>query len=269
MAAQIQGKYHHLRPLRWYTSLQESKTRRQEGFFLIEGHRNCTQLLQHHAQSIDEVIVTPNSVSRFSNHSQLEGKIRIITSSQFKALSTAPTPQEVCTVVKLPQHCFEPVLPPTPGRLVLLLEDIQDPGNVGSLVRSAAALGFHGVVLNEKCCDPFSPKSLQASAGSILSVWIRRSDKFYDLVRHLKASGYRLIATILSTENTLLPPSDALVALALGNEGNGLSAMMSTMADVHFTIPINSTAVESLNVATAGAICMYLLAHSYTSPMQR
>jgi TrmH family RNA methyltransferase len=141
---------------------------------------------------------------------------------------------------------------------VLLLEDIQDPGNVGTLIRTAAAFDFSGVVLTEKCADPLSPKCVQATAGSLLSVWLRRTVKYLELVRSLREDGYVLVAAELNgAEETSVLKRERLI-LALGNEGAGLSAELLAMADSRLRLPTAREKAESLNVAACGAILMYL-----------
>jgi len=141
----------------------------------------------------------------------------------------------------------------------LFLEDIQDPGNIGTLIRTAAAFRFTGVLLTEKCADPFAPKCVQASAGTVLSLWLRRTAQSFDLVSRLRQQGYALVAAMLEgrTDPAILSGQARLI-LALGNEGIGLSPAVRQAAQAHFTIPMDRHGSESLNVATSGAICMYL-----------
>jgi TrmH family RNA methyltransferase len=141
---------------------------------------------------------------------------------------------------------------------VLLLEDIQDPGNVGALVRTAAAFYFDGIVLSGECADPFSPKAVQASAGAVLSVWIRRSQHYRAMAQRLREQGFTLIATHTHGDAGQVFTKKKKICVALGNEGNGLSGHVMGIADAVFAIPCNTDAVESLNVAAAGAICLYL-----------
>ena len=150
-------------------------------------------------------------------------------------------------------------LPAATGNKILLLEDIQDPGNVGTLIRTAVALGFSGVILTEKCADPLSPKCVQSTAGTLLSIWIRRTRDYLKLVKALKNDSYKLIAADLEGEEdpSALQGKKKLL-LALGNEASGLSAAVLQAADSRITIPIDRDNAESLNVAACGAICMYI-----------
>ena len=162
-------------------------------------------------------------------------------------------------MVQLPADTYSHSLPVDAGSRVLLLEDIQDPGNVGTLIRTAAAFDYSGIMLTEKCADPFSPKCIQSTAGTALSLWIRRTVAYLDLVGELKRRGYILAAADLrGTQGpSILKEPDRLV-LALGNEAAGLSDTLLKKADHRVRISIARTKAESLNVAACGAICMYL-----------
>ena len=164
-------------------------------------------------------------------------------------------------IVRLPADIYTAALPENPGRRILLLEDIQDPGNAGTLIRTAAALDFAGVILTESSADPFSPKCVQATAGAVLSVWIRRTAQYLDLVRSLRQDGYAIIAADLKGDATpeILSRKDKLV-LALGNEAAGLSPELLSLADYRVRIPVAPEKAASLNVAACGAILMYLSA---------
>jgi TrmH family RNA methyltransferase len=177
---------------------------------------------------------------------------------QSRAIGSTQHPQGVIAVVRLPAALYSETLPATIGAKVVLLEDVQDPGNVGTLMRTAAAFDFSGVILTDKCADPFAPKCVQSTAGTILSVWLRRTSHYLELVQTLQQQGYACVAadvggTALPTALTALPQ----VLLVLGNEAAGLSPALLERADVRLKIPLSSKA-ESLNVAACGAICMYL-----------
>ena len=183
--------------------------------------------------------------------------VRRLSGSQFDSIVASHTPQGVAAVVSIPDRTWEPVLPKRPGSRLLLLEHLQDPGNVGTLIRTAVAFGYHGMVLSDRCADPFSPKVVQASAGSILSLWMRRTEQYLDLAKALKARGFTVIAADLGG----IPLSASSITtphlLTLGNEGAGLSESLLAFADTTVRIPINTQSVESLNVAISGAILMY------------
>jgi TrmH family RNA methyltransferase len=161
--------------------------------------------------------------------------------------------------VRLPQGIYSDALPGRPRGRVLLLEDVQDPGNVGTLIRTAAAFDYAGVILSERCADPFSPKSVQATAGSVLSLWLRRTGSYLELAAKLREAGFTVAAADLDGDEDpyVLRDSDPLV-LALGNEAAGLSRAVLDISDHRVRVPIAREKAESLNVAASGAICMYL-----------
>jgi TrmH family RNA methyltransferase len=162
-------------------------------------------------------------------------------------------------VVRLPVETYSDSLPDDAGNKILLLEDIQDPGNAGTLIRTAAAFNYSGIIMTENCADPMSPKFVQATAGAVLSVWVRRTARYLELARALKKDGYYMIAAELNgaAEPSILYHQTKLL-LALGNEAAGLSGALLDLADFRLRIPIAQGKAESLNVAACGAICMYL-----------
>jgi TrmH family RNA methyltransferase len=242
-----------LRPLKWYRELAGTRARREAGAFLVEGDRAVRQVMALHAGEIIEVLSTSEPPAAYRSF-----PLRGLTESQVRYISGHRTPQGILAVVRAPAGTYSARLPSPAGNRVLLLEDIQDPGNVGALVRTAAAFDFSGVILTEKCADPLSPKCVQATAGSVLSVWLRRTDRYLEMVRALREEGYRLVAAALEgPEDTSVLAQEKLV-LALGNEGAGLSRELLETADFRLRLPVAGARAESLNVAACGAIMMYL-----------
>jgi len=242
--------------LKWYKDLASAKDRAKSGFFLIEGERGIEQILRSRAEAVAEVVAVEGMPPVFGDR-----QVRYITAGQFKSICAAKTPQGIMAVVRLPQETYSDNLPDMIGGRVLLLEDVQDPGNVGSLIRSAAAFGYSGIVMSDRCADPFSPKCVQSTVGTLLSLWIRRTASYIELVAELKRRGYVIVAADLAgTENpSILSRPDALV-LALGNEAAGLSKQVIAISDRRCKIYMERDKAESLNVAACGAICMYLSA---------
>ena len=241
------------KPLSWYKKLATKKGRLAAGAFLVEGRRAIDQIRRHQPEAIQELLTTDDAAIDWPYPH------RTLTPSQIRAIGSAVAPQGVIAVARLPMQTYAPQLPPSCGPKLLFLEDIQDPGNVGTLIRTAAAFQFTGVVLTEQCADPFAPKCVQASAGSVLALWLRRTERGLDLVSQLGRQGYTLVAATLDGQSDAAvlcePPR---LILALGNEGAGLSPAVRRAAQARFTIPMDRGGSESLNVAASGAICMYL-----------
>jgi RNA methyltransferase, TrmH family len=246
-----------LKPIKWYKNLASSKERLEAGAFLVEGTRAIEQVISSNPHEIIEIVSTHELPPDYQNYAS-----RIITANQLHSISSTKTPQSVIAVVRIPVQMYSDHLPDNTGAKILLLEDVQDPGNVGTLIRSAVAFGFSGVILTDKCADPLSPKCIQSTAGTVLSLWIRRTSNYLELVEHLKTAGYLMVAADLrgGEDTTILQRQDKLL-LALGNEASGLSKSALNAADYRLKIPIAQGKAESLNVAACGAICMYLSYH--------
>ncbi len=243
-----------LKPLKWYKELATVKGRLEAGAFLIEGDRAIQQIIGSHPGEIIEIISVQKTLPEYRNY-----PLRLITESQFRSICFTKTPQGILAVVRIPEGSYSDRLPKNTGNRILLLEDIQDPGNVGTLIRTAAAFDFSGVILTPKCADPFSPKCIQSTAGSVLSVWLRRTNRYLDLVESLRKNRYALIAAELNgTEEPSILFSHKKLLVALGNEASGLSQQLLIQADHRLRIPIAQEKAESLNVAVCGAILMYL-----------
>ena len=243
-----------LRPLKWYRELEERKGRLEAGAFLVEGDKAIRQIIAGHPYTIIEILSVEEPPSFFRDY-----PIRLVTESQFRYISSTRTPQGILAVVRLPSDIYSTSLPQDVGNRVLLLEDIQDPGNTGTLIRTAAAFSFSGVILTENGADPLSPKCVQATAGSMFSLWLRRTKNYRELTQELKNKNYTLVAADLdgTTGPEVLQGQEKLL-LGLGNEAAGLSKTLLDMADYRLRIPTAREKAESLNVAACGAILMYL-----------
>ena len=243
-----------VKPFRWYKKLATKKGRLEAGAFLVEGDRAVRQIVSSHPDEIIELLAIEEPLPVYRNCT-----VRLVAESQFRSICGTRTPQGIMAVVRLPAGTYSGYLPGDAGNKVLLLEDIQDPGNVGTLIRTAAAFDFSGVIMTENCADPLSPKCVQATAGTVLSVWLRRTKRYLELARALRKGGYTLIAAELNgvAEPSLLQRQSKLL-LALGNEAAGLSRALLDEADYRLRIPTVREKAESLNVAACGAICMYL-----------
>jgi TrmH family RNA methyltransferase len=241
-------------PLKWYRKLSTGKGRLEAGAFLVEGDKSISQIIASHPDEILEILTVSEPPREYEQF-----PARTITERQCRYICNTQTPQGVMAVVRLPERIYSDLLPDNPGTRVLLLEDIQDPGNAGTLIRTAAAFDFSVIIMSGKCADPLSPKCVQAASGTTLSISMRRTNGYIELARQLKASGFTIIAADVDGSDAIpiMDRQDRLL-LALGNEAAGLSEEILELADYQLAIPIKRDRAESLNVATCGAILMYL-----------
>jgi TrmH family RNA methyltransferase len=180
-----------------------------------------------------------------------EDAVIAVPAAIFGELSTLPAAVGVLAVIATPT----PVLP-KPAGFHLLLEDVQDPGNVGAMLRTAAAAGVEQVLLSKHCAFAWSPKVLRAGQGAHFLTAIVEDVDLVAWSRAFRQSG-RVIATVAAGGTDLyateLPPR---VAIAIGNEGAGLSTPLLGEADARITIPMPGGA-ESLNAAAAAAVVLF------------
>jgi RNA methyltransferase, TrmH family len=183
-------------------------------------------------------------------------RLLAVSDQVLAAMSPVQHPSGVVAIAARPASGMDEALA-RPPQLALLLRDVQDPGNVGAIVRVAEACGATGIITSEGTADPFGWKALRGSMGSALRVPIATRVSLEDAARRARLAGLRVIATV-PRGGTLLPGLDLSipVAIVLGGEGAGLPAALLDAADETLTIPMREP-VESLNVATAAALITY------------
>lgn len=221
--------------------LLEKKHRKSTGLYLIEGERLVCDAFKHGAEIVD-VFVKESTQDKFGFPNQI-----VVSDRVFSKLCDTVNSQGVLAVVKQPQRSFA-----EPCGNSLVLDGLQDPGNVGTLIRTAAACGFSDVFA-VNCVDLFSPKVLRSamSAHFCLNVW-----QFDNVEQLFPLLGCQIVAADMNGENVFSAQFAPKVAVVLGNEGNGLSAYSKTHADKIVSLPMKNN-FESLNVAVAGSVIMY------------
>jgi RNA methyltransferase, TrmH family len=184
------------------------------------------------------------------------------TDKLFAAVSGTETPQGVAALFRQPASDFERVLGDGDATLVLVLVGVQDPGNVGTAVRSAEAFGATGVVAARGTADPWSPKAVRASAGSALRLPILRGIAISVALSQLRISKVMIVAATSHDDeranrvNDSAKPLNGPTAIVIGSEGSGLPAEVINSADATIAIPM-AGAIESLNAGVAASILLY------------
>lgn len=240
--------------------LREKSVRSQEQAFVVEGAKSCLDLITRHARSIRSLVLSPRYLRTETDadrhvRSQLSARQFICPDSVFDKLSDVGAPQGMLAVVRQPRW-DEAQIFKRAKVLGIYADRLQDPANVGAIIRTAAALNLSGVWLSAECADPFNPKVVRASAGSILNLpvfWGQELLTFssygceiYSAV--LPSAGIVSIRTIQQIPGRLL--------IALGNEGAGLAPDVVAASHVKFSIPLTD-GMESLNVAATAAISAF------------
>ena len=171
-----------------------------------------------------------------------------------RAVSPAQTPQGALAVCGIPERTLPEILD---GRRYVVLDGVQDPGNVGTVLRTLDAAGFDGCILTPGCADPFGPKALRATMGSVFRVPVCSVWNTVETVQALNARGYATLAAALDGENFYRrAPLPARLCVLIGNEGAGLTKQAQDACTHRFRLPMRGGA-ESLNAAVAAAAMMY------------
>lgn len=177
-----------------------------------------------------------------------------VTDQVMRALSDSTTPQGVVAIARMPELTLDDVID---GNLVLVLAEVRDPGNAGTLVRSALAAGAGAVVFTKGSVDPFGPKTVRSSAGSVVRTPIVRDVELTTCVDRLRSEGFKIFGTSSNSDTTVdRVDLTGPVAFVLGNEAWGLPEETASLVDETIGITMPGP-VESLNVAVAGSIFLF------------
>ncbi|MCV7279324.1 RNA methyltransferase [Mycolicibacterium flavescens] len=233
--------------------LQRHTGRRRAARFLAEGPNLVEAALRRGL--VSEVFATEAALDRFGAM-LTEAPVHLVTERAAKALSDTVTPVGLVAVCTMPQTSVADVLAASP-RLVAVAVEISEPGNAGTLIRVADAMGADAVVLAGHSVDPYNGKCLRASAGSIFSIPVVSELDSASAVTALSAAGLQVLATTIDGEVSLDDVGLAApTAWLFGPEAHGLPAELARQASHRVHIPMPGHA-ESLNVASAAAICLY------------
>jgi RNA methyltransferase, TrmH family len=235
--------------------LQRARERREQQMFLLEG----THVLEEACAmgcSLAVVCCTPEWQER---HPQLWAqaialcpRVELVSAEVIEAIATTQNPDGVIATAH--RHIATTLPPPTLG---IALQTLQDPGNLGTVIRTAAAAGADGLWLSPDSVDLDHPKVLRSSAGQWFRMPMAVSEDLATDIRQFREQGVQVVATLPTAELTYWEADLRRPTLILlGNEGAGLSAEMAEMADVGVRIPL-AAGVESLNVAIAAALILY------------
>lgn len=240
-------------------ALQRRKERESLGRFLAEGVRVVEDLLESDLRVV--LVVASSSLGDTRRGRALLDAasgagvpVRTVEDSEMDRLADTLTPQGVLAVAEVPTLSLDALDAGATG-VVLMLDAVQDPGNFGTLVRSAEALGATGVVALPGTVDPWNPKAVRASAGSAFRIPVIPAS-WEAAAGWLRSHGYEIVAAASGGEP--FGGSGGKVALVVGNEGAGVSERVLSDVDRTVGIPLRGRA-ESLNVAAAAAILMYEL----------
>lgn len=230
-----------------WKALKDRKGRRESGCFLVEGRKMVEEALAS-AFDVETVLVQEG----MELPDGLTMPVYELPAHVLAAVCDTKTPQGIAAVVRMKEQSAL-------GKHIVVLDGVQDPGNVGTIIRTADAAGLDGVLLSNQCADVFSPKVLRATMGSIFRMNLRTTDDLPGELTKLREKGYSILSSQL--DGTPFYEREKVAeqfALVIGNEGNGVSEQVQQTATHRVRLPMRGGA-ESLNAAIAAAIMMYEL----------
>ena len=246
--------------IKYLRSLADPKHRKKEQAFLVEGVKMVEEALRDDAD-VMMVVAAPVLVQHHGKGVLKLAEIRgvdilWISERLMDAVSENKTPQPVMAVVRMRLHSEEELLAHG-SKLIVVAHRLQDPGNLGTIIRTAEAVSASGVALTENTVDPYNAKAVRASMGSILRLPVVPVGDLPSFLKKCKTKGFQTAATVLTGEKThfdvdLTKP----IVVILGQEGAGLSEDIMAGIDLRVRIPMAET-IDSLNVASAAAVILY------------
>lgn len=235
--------------------LKEKKYRMSSNMFLVEGFRFTREALNSNFEVVN-IFISASGEAKYESSSmedklQKNTKVYGVSDSLFKSVCDTDNPQGILAVVR-----NTPVELKYDYGFYMLADKIQDPGNMGTIIRTAHAAGALGVIITKGTVDIYNDKTLRSTMGSIFKIPVIY-DENLSLVQKLKSDGFKLITSSLDTDNNFYNIDlTQKVIISVGNEGNGICEDVYNMCDIKVKIPMPGGA-ESLNAAVAASIMMY------------
>lgn len=226
--------------------LNKKKDRDQQQVFLLDNPKVIGENIK--SQYFKKLYLTEEAALKYQKYWK-NVKYQIISAGELKKISQSTTPQGAVAIFNfLPLAKFDYQSP------VILLDGIQDPGNVGTILRTADWFGVKDIFLSSTCADIYNPKTLASSMGSIFNIKFYQNQNLLEVAEDLKKNNYKIIASDSHGQDNTLPTGK--LAIIIGSEAHGISEELSKLSDKHYQIP-GKGQTESLNAAVAAGIIMY------------
>lgn len=224
--------------------LNTKKYRDETNLYLVEGEHLIKEAYENN--SLEELILLENT------NLDIDVKTSYVTKNVLNFISNLDTPNGILGICKKKENTLK-------GNKIVILEDIQDPGNLGTIIRSSVAFNVDTLVLSSNTVDLYNPKVIRATQGMLFKLNIIIENDLENLIKNLKQNNYTIYTTNVKNGNSLktIEKKDK-VAIIMGNEGSGVSDKLNSLADEYLYIDMNKNC-ESLNVAVATSIILYEL----------
>lgn len=238
-------------------ALLHKKGREEQGRFIVEGCKcvqEAVEYLPHCLRALlAEKDAAPQHEALMNKALALGVEVLTVSRSVMEAISDVKTPQGIAAVLDIPESNIG-----EGAAFLAALDTVQDPANVGAIIRTADAAGADGVLLSQGCADVYAPKTLRASMGSAFHIGIWQGS-LTEKLKSLRKEGFQILAAHLHGDESYTVKPEDKICLVIGNEANGISEEVLTCCTQRARIPIYGRA-ESLNAAVAAGILLYGIA---------
>lgn len=237
--------------------LKDKKYREIENKYIIEGIKLIEEALEEKAE-IDTIVVCEDCVENKTIEQKLMYEIAkynciYVTEKVFNAVTEVTNPQGILAVVK--KECKEDAIDFNQD-VIVVLDGIQDPGNLGTILRTVDSVGLNQIIISKETADAYNPKVVRSTMGAIFRVKVIIAEDLVKTLKEIKKHRFKVVATSLQTEDSIYDVQYNKTAIVIGNEANGVSNEILEMADKKAKIPMLGK-TESLNASVATSVILY------------
>jgi TrmH family RNA methyltransferase len=238
-----------------FARLYRRKYREREGLYIIEGRNLIEEAVKNGAVLKRIFVREDHQNSDILSDFNDKVPVYVLSKALFDRIADTETPQGISAVSEKPVSDTDNFFRETDNTIVL--DRLQDPGNIGTIIRTADAAGFRGAVIVKGTADLFSPKTVRAAAGSLYRVKLLYTDSPAQAAEVLRENGRKIVCTSPYADRLIYDADIAeKTALVIGNEANGICGELMTLSDINVRLPMEGN-IESLNAAVAASVVMY------------
>lgn len=249
--------------VRSVAKLAKRPARQETGLFLLEGPQAVSEALQFRPDLILELYATPTALERYTDigaaATDVGLEVEFVTEQVLESMADTVTPQGFIAVAQQFPTSIKDIFAGEP-QLVVILEEVRDPGNLGTIIRAADAAGADAVVLSGRTVDLYNPKVVRSTTGSLFHLPVAVGVELPAVLERARAAGLQTLAADIKGEDLLVARSEGVLARptawVFGNEARGLTDEHLELVDRAVTVPIYGRA-ESMNLATAASVCVF------------
>ena len=236
---------------------KKSRLRDEKGIFLVEGPRMTEEIP---AERIEKIYASESFAKKNKEFlEKLQAPVELLTDTVFAYVSDTKTPQGILAIVKRLDYTMKDLMQVKNQKAphLIVLDNLQDPGNLGTMIRTGEGAGIDGILMSKGTVDIYNPKTIRSTMGSLYRVPFLYTGDLKQTIEQLQKAGIRVYAAHLKgTKSYREPDYGGGAAFLIGNEGNGLKEETAALADEYIRIPMQGK-LESLNAAVAAALLMY------------